>query len=92
METNKNTLQPKNMKAVYHAAGQLYKKIMDEDISVERGSAAVMVLNAQIKIFIGECKLAQVRNAPDIRHFELFDPDEQNDLSSKLNPNSEIKS
>jgi len=76
MKEKKEVLQPKNQMSEYHSAGDLYQKIMNEDISIERAVVAVSALNAQSKIFANECKLAEIRNAPDIRHLELFDPED----------------
>jgi|GEM_PF-3209656 len=70
-ETKQNAaLIPPNQKAVYHSYAQLYEKVMNEQISIDRAAIASRCLNGMTKTFLAEIHLAELTKK-DIRNIEI---------------------
>lgn len=78
METPKRILKPVNQKSIYHSFADLYEKIMNDEIQIEKAESAARMLEGMNRTYINELKRAQieheVNNAMikvDVRNLEL---------------------
>lgn len=79
MET-KRTLKPVNQKSIYHSYADIYERLMNDEIPVEKGESAMKALDGMNRTYALEIKRAEVENAlkgnmvqTNIRSIELKD-------------------
>jgi len=71
------TLKPVNQKSVYHSWGDLYVKIMNEEVDPIRAEAAIGALQGMNRTFALEVKRAEVTREA-MRVVEIKNFEEQN--------------
>jgi len=71
------TPKPVNQKSVYHSWGDLYAKIMDEEIDPTRAEVAIGALQGMNRTFALEVKRAEVTHEA-MRVVEIKNFEEQN--------------
>ncbi|MCX5681493.1 MAG: hypothetical protein NT079_04360 [Candidatus Omnitrophica bacterium] len=69
----KKIKKPINQKTVYHSFADLYEKIMNDEIPIEKAVAANAALCGMNRAFSNEIKLSELRNKKEIRHIESKD-------------------
>jgi hypothetical protein len=57
------TLRPVNQKSVYHSFGDLYEKIMNDEIVIDKAEVAVKALCGMNKTYALELKRAEIELA-----------------------------
>lgn len=74
----KRVQKPVNQKSIYHSFADLYDKIMNDEISIDKADAAARALDGMNKVYANELKRAsiehQIKNATqmiNIRTIEL---------------------
>ena len=78
METPKRIQKPVNQKSIYHSFADLYDKLMNDEIPIEKADAAARMLEGMNRTYLNEIKRAAVEHnihnamkAIDIRSLEL---------------------
>jgi len=56
------TQSPPNQKALYHSFSDMFQKIMNDEISLEKAETAVKYLNGMNKTYALELKRAELQN------------------------------
>lgn len=78
MEPAKRTSKPVNQKSIYHSFADLYDKLMNDEIGIEKADAGARMLEGMNRTYLNEIKRAAVEHnihnamkAIDIRSLEL---------------------
>lgn len=70
------TQRPVNQKSIYHAFADVYEKLMNDEIPVEKAEQACNALAGMNRTYALEIKRAELEKTPAIRVFELKPTDE----------------
>lgn len=74
----KRILNPVNQKSLYHTFADLYGKIINDDISIEKGEVLCKALCGMNSVYANEIKRAKVENR-EIRVVEIKNFEDAND-------------
>lgn len=69
-EKRKGTPKPVNQKSVYHSFSDIYEKIMNDDIPIEKAEQAINALQGMNRTYALEIKRAELEKAGHIRRIE----------------------
>ena len=75
----KKTLKPVNQKTVYSSFADLYEKLMNEEIPIDKAEAGVQALAGMNRTFALEIKYAELKNNVDARRVESVNFEEEKD-------------
>lgn len=90
------TLRPVNQKSVYHSFGEMYEKIMNDELAVDKAEVAVKALSGMNKTYALELKRAEIELAihggqvkteirtVEIKNFENIPIDENSNETKKI--------
>lgn len=56
------TIKPVNQKALYHSFSDLYEKIMNDEIDLDKADKAVKALNGMNSVYANELKRASIES------------------------------
>lgn len=80
----KKTPRPTNQKSIYHSFADVYEKLMNNEIPVEKAEQACNALAGMNRTYALEIKRAELEKTPTIRVMELTSV-------PTTEPNEEIK-
>jgi len=58
-----NTLKPVNQKSIYHSYADLYEKIMNDEVDLDKAIVAEKMLSGMNKTYANELKRAEIEHA-----------------------------
>jgi|JI10StandDraft_1071094.scaffolds.fasta_scaffold06935_17 hypothetical protein len=64
MTSPKKTIRPKNQKEVYSSFSDLYEKIMNDEVSIEKAEVAVQALSGMNRTMAIEIKITELKKKP----------------------------
>ncbi len=82
-ENEKKILKPANQKSVYSSFANVYEKLMNDEISVEKAEQASNALNGMNRAYALEIKRAELEKAHAPRIIELVNFEEERNQIEK---------
>lgn len=78
---NKKVPKPSSQKSIYHSFADVYHKLMNGDIPVDKAEQAVNALGGMNRTYALELKRAELERSPKMRTIEIISTEEEESLN-----------